>query len=237
MTTPSVLPQKLWRPLAEIKNFVEKMPDGVRLTEVTKKVKTFAELSGKERNQLIDFIDKRESIIVFKVRKEGSGNGVTFFRHKKYGYPKREGNVTIIKDLQSKLCTRCGQTKSVDDFYSDASKRDGRAIYCKKCESAMKRSRRECNKLILQQQEPEMNNLKAVSPSPEILRKQAEELLKAAEIAEKKRQKDDVFNKKLAPLKLEILQAAGKMQLKLDEFIDCMDEMNKAVQKLKELTA
>lgn len=100
MTTPSVLPQKLWRPLAEIKNFVEKMPDGVRLTEVTKKVKTFAELSGKERNQLIDFIDKRESIIVFKVRKEGSGNGVTFFRHKKYGYPKREGNVTIIKDLQ-----------------------------------------------------------------------------------------------------------------------------------------
>ncbi len=43
MTTPSVLPQKLWRPLAEIKNFVEKMPDGVRLTEVTKKVKTFAE--------------------------------------------------------------------------------------------------------------------------------------------------------------------------------------------------
>ncbi|EMU6951705.1 hypothetical protein WOB16_004904, partial [Escherichia coli] len=45
------------------------------------------------------------------------------------------------------------------------------------------------------------------------------------------------YNKKLAPLKLEILQAAGKMQLKLDEFIDCMDEMNKAVQKLKELTA
>ncbi|EHX2008076.1 hypothetical protein K3P84_004976, partial [Escherichia coli] len=51
------------------------------------------------------------------------------------------------------------------------------------------------------------------------------------------RQEDDAFNKKLAPLKLEILQAAGKMQLKLDEFIDCMDEMNKAVQKLKELTA
>lgn len=39
MTTPSVLPQKLWRPLAEIKNFVEKMPDGVRLTEVTKKLR------------------------------------------------------------------------------------------------------------------------------------------------------------------------------------------------------
>ncbi|HGF2174877.1 TPA: hypothetical protein ACF9ZU_005100 [Escherichia coli] len=87
MTTPSVLPQKLWRPLAEIKNFVEKMPDGVRLTEVTKKVKTFAELSGKERNQLIDFIDKRESIIVFKVRKEGSGNGVTFSATKNMDIP------------------------------------------------------------------------------------------------------------------------------------------------------
>lgn len=63
----------------------------------------------------------------------------------------------------------------------------------------MKRSRRECNKLILQQQEPEMNNLKAVSPSPEILRKQAEELLKAAEIAEKNARKMMHSTKNLRP--------------------------------------
>lgn len=69
MTTPSVLPQKLWRPLAEIKNFVEKMPDGVRLTEVTKKVKTFAELSGKERNQLIDFINGKASLYLRSEKK------------------------------------------------------------------------------------------------------------------------------------------------------------------------
>lgn len=61
--------------------------------------------------------------------------------------------------------------------------------------------------------------------------------MKAAEIAEKKRQENDLFNKTLNPLKLELSQAAGKMQRKLDEFIDCMDEMNKAIQKLKELSA
>lgn len=77
----------------------------------------------------------------------------------------------------------------------------------------------------------------AISISPESLRKQAEELLRAAEEAEKKRNETDFFNKKLQPVKLEICQAAGKMQRKLDEFIDCMDEMNKAIQKLKELSA
>lgn len=77
----------------------------------------------------------------------------------------------------------------------------------------------------------------AISISPESLRKQAEELLRAAEEAEKKRNETDFFNKKLQPVKLEIFQAAGKMQRKLDEFIDCMDEMNKALQKLKELSA
>ena len=81
-----------------------------------------------------------------------------------------------------------------------------------------------------------MENL-SMPTSPEALRKQAEQLLRAAEEAEKKRNETDFFNKKLQPVKLEVFQAAGKMQRKLDEFIDCMDEMNKALQKLKELSA
>lgn len=73
--------------------------------------------------------------------------------------------------------------------------------------------------------------------SPEELRKEAERLIREAEEIDRKRNESDVFNKKLAPLKLEICQAAGKMQRKLDEFIDCMDEMNKAIQKLKDISA
>jgi hypothetical protein len=32
--TPATLPSKLYRPLAEVKSFVEKMPDGVTLTKL-----------------------------------------------------------------------------------------------------------------------------------------------------------------------------------------------------------
>lgn len=76
-----------------------------------------------------------------------------------------------------------------------------------------------------------------VAATPEALRKHAEQLLRAAEEAERNRNSKDAFTKQLAPVKLEILQAAGQMQRKLDEFIDCMDEMNKAIQKLKELSS
>ena len=82
-----------------------------------------------------------------------------------------------------------------------------------------------------------MSTIKSLPKSPEELRKEAERLIKEAEEVERKRNESDVFNKKLSPIKLEICQAAGKMQRKLDEFIDCMDEMNKAIQKLKELSA
>ncbi len=39
MTTPSVLPQKLWRPLAEIKNFVEKCLTAFALLRLLKKLR------------------------------------------------------------------------------------------------------------------------------------------------------------------------------------------------------
>lgn len=72
--------------------------------------------------------------------------------------------------------------------------------------------------------------------SPEVLRKQAEQLLKAAEEAEQKLQANTFINDILSPVRLEIYQAAEKMQSKLDEFIDCMDDLNKAINKLKKLS-
>lgn len=73
--------------------------------------------------------------------------------------------------------------------------------------------------------------------SPEAIRKEAERLLQQAEEMERKRNDTDLFNKKLAPVKLEICQAAGALQRKTDEFIDCIDTLNKAIQKLKDLSA
>ncbi|AJW29000.1 hypothetical protein Z042_26310 [Chania multitudinisentens RB-25] len=76
-----------------------------------------------------------------------------------------------------------------------------------------------------------------IKATPELLRKQAEELLKAAEKAEKQASESDLFNKKLAPVKLEVLQAVGAIQRKFDEMMDCMSTLEKVAAKLKELSA
>ena len=188
--TPN-LPQKLWRPLAEVKSFVEKMPDGVDLTTLRDKVSCYASLNKKEKASLILFLEARESIFVIKERKENHvGREKTILRHKKFGYPKA---------AEKKAVTSVTQPKPVTV------------------------------------QEPVMTL--SMPNSPEAIRKEAERLLQQAEEMERKRNDTDLFNKKLAPVKLEICQAAGALQRKTDEFIDCIDTLNKAIQKLKDLSA
>ncbi|EOL8949925.1 hypothetical protein ACM92B_002485 [Cronobacter dublinensis] len=197
--TPATLPSKLYRPLAEVKSFVEKMPEGVTLTKLSNKVGAFGSLSKREKDSLIEFLEQRESILVLQARPLNGKNMMTFLRHKKYGYPTTiPGYIYPLKQPQAQKVVATSEPQKP--------------------------------------QEKPMEQL-PMPTSPEALRKQAEQLLKAAEEAEKKRNESDFFNKKLQPVKLEICQAAGKMQRKLDEFIDCMDEMNKALQKLKDLSA
>ncbi|EFS9905589.1 hypothetical protein HWF18_003112 [Salmonella enterica] len=82
----------------------------------------------------------------------------------------------------------------------------------------------------------QITSVTAAPDSPEALRKQAEQLLKAAEEAEQKLQANTFISSVLSPVRLEIYQAAEKMQQKLDEFIDCMDDLNKAINKLNDMT-
>jgi len=81
------LPNKLWRPLAEVKNFVEKMSDGVRLPQMSQKVKSFASLSRKDKDILIRYLNERDCINVIQARPISGGNLTTFFFHQKFGLP------------------------------------------------------------------------------------------------------------------------------------------------------
>lgn len=244
--TPSTLPTKLYRPLAEVKSYVEKMPEGVRLLDVSRKIDVFGRLSGKEKKQLVDFLEARESILVVKAKKVGGTNGTTILRHKKYGYPQSDDEFKILKNIKTKTCSKCKIEKSRDEFYVNNSNPDGIQSYCKQCvkasthERSWKNDENYAKRINSQKKQEEVTmhaDTETNGASPEALRKQAEKLLKAAEEAEKKRNENDFFNKKLQPVKLEICQAVGKMQRKMDEFIDCMDDVNKAIQKLKDITA
>lgn len=101
--TPAILPSKLYRPLSEVKRFVEKMPDGVTLTKLSNKVGAFSTLSKREKSNLIDFLEKRESILVIQAKPVTGKNMMTFLRHKKYGYPASiPGYIYPTKPVQTK---------------------------------------------------------------------------------------------------------------------------------------
>ncbi|CAI1835579.1 Uncharacterised protein [Serratia grimesii] len=196
--TPSILPQKLWRPMAEVKAYVEKMPNGVKSSVLRNKVGAYSSLSTKERNLLLRHLNERESILVFEAMAVGGKNATTFLRHKKYGFP---------KDIP-------GYTYPIP-----------------------KRPILTLQKEPEPQPIPEEVTMTESKQTPESLRKQAEALLKAAEAAELEARDNDNFNKKLAPVKLEVLQAVGAIQRKFDDLMDCVGVLEKAAQKLKELSA
>jgi len=81
------LPNKFWRPLAEVKNFVEKMSGGVKLPQMSQKVKSFAMLSRKDKDILIRYLNERDCIHVIQARPYSGGNLTTFFYHHKFGLP------------------------------------------------------------------------------------------------------------------------------------------------------
>lgn len=192
--TPN-LPNKLWRPLSEVKAFVTRMPDGVYLPDLKAKVASFRALNNKEQAELINFIRARENILVLECRPLHAKRTTLMFRHKRYGHPNEmPGFEYPIKKQPTKT-----PDKSIE----------------KTQETTMQRQ----------------------TKTPAQLRKEAEELLRAAEAAEKLASESDLFNKKLAPVKLEVLQAVGAAQRKFDELMDCFGVLEKAAQKLKELSA
>ena len=246
--SPSNLPQKLWRPLSEVKSFLEKMPDGVKVSEVTRKVNSFSALSSKEKNSLIEFLNERESILVVKAKPEGGKNNVVFLRHKKFGFPNElPGFVITTKSRPSegvkKTCSKCKQGKGLSEFYANSSNNDGRQTYCIECvkktttERDWKKGDNYAKRADIAPTitESEPMTEKDNKPSPEQLRKQAEKLLKEAEDAERAANNNDIFNKKLQPVRLELLQAIGGVQRKFDEMMDCMSILEKASAKLRDL--
>ncbi len=85
--TPN-LPQKLWRPLSEVKAFITKLPEGASLSEVKNKVGAFKTLNRKEKNELLSYLKMRESVLILECRPLSAKRATLILRHKRFGYPK-----------------------------------------------------------------------------------------------------------------------------------------------------
>lgn len=163
-------PPHLQLALACVKRYIEKMPEGANLTQITKKVAAYRQLSRRDKDALIEVIRAVGTLCVVS---EGKA---TVLHHPKFGH------------------------KSTAPV-------------------APKKQEIPVEKKI----------------TPEQLRRQAEELIRAAEEVEKKTSDRAEIKRQLDPLKLEIFQAYGMASRKFDEFIDAMADMGNVVEKLKQI--
>ncbi|MEY1000275.1 hypothetical protein AB7263_18925 [Providencia rettgeri] len=239
--TPSTLPNKLWRALSEVKNYVEKFPSGVSRNELHQKVKAYHDLNKKDKDSLVAHIQERSVLLVFKAKKHGSVIPTTFFRHKKYGHlGKIDGYEYPLKKPKERVCCKCKQEKPLSEFSIANDRASGVKSYCKKCDN----QKRAENALKLKLSKPlekiskidERCKVMTNPSSPEQLRKQAEELLKAAEQAEKNQATEKwktEFKKEFEQQKLEVMQAVGMANRKFDEMMDAMATLSKVSEKFK----
>ncbi|HAT1515814.1 TPA: hypothetical protein I8W54_004215 [Morganella morganii] len=245
--TPSTLPNRLWRALNEVKNYVGKMPDGVTLTDIRDKVSAYGELKNGDRALLVKHIEERCLLLVLKAKKPKAVKVTTFLRHKKYGYPSEIPGYEypLGRDAKSKKCGKCHEEKTPDEFHINNSRKDGRQAYCKECDSLNSQTRDwtatdNYGKKKSDLPEPDNSNGEIMKPvkTPEQMRQEAEELIRAAEQAEKNQATEQwklEFKSKFEQQKLEVMQAVGMANRKFDEMMDAMAQLAKAGEKLKEL--
>lgn len=234
--TPATLPQCLWRPAQEVKSYVEKHPDGVTLTRVSKNVEVFNTLCMKDKRTLIAHLNTHENIMVSRTKKPDGERLVTTLTIKKPGAPYPAWFVL-------KLCTKCGKHKDLSDFYKSSLSPDGCQTYCKECKKKLsseryhnkKRHKTQSDEIVPLERAP-VEITRAVRTPAEI-RRQIAQLEIDAQEAERQLNENDVFNKKLDPVRREILHAATKVERHVDEYIDLVAELRTAVNKLKELSA
>ncbi|EES0567324.1 hypothetical protein NVE53_004788 [Escherichia coli] len=79
-----------------------------------------------------------------------------------------------------------------------------------------------------------MNN-RAITVSPEQLRRQAQEMLRCAEQMEKTSVAKDTLRKQLTPALRDLLLAKHRTQKAVDELVDCVAELETRVGKFEKL--
>jgi len=217
------LPPKLQRHLSELKTYVDRHADGVSLPQVKRKVSSLQTLNKKELEILVNFVRTRENIHVYTVYRTGApGQESVYFRHARHGDP----IAPFAHQLTSPVKPEANKASFIREW--GAPLEPVETVIKKECYQDMPKAKEEVV--------APMNavNLK-VSASE--LRRQAAEMMRQADLAEQQSQENDLFNKRLGPIKTDLLRATHNIRTSMDSLIDAMSDLEKGMDRLKALTA
>ena len=133
---------------------------------------------------------------------------------------------------KTKFCPECGIEKPVSSFYDKCGK-------CKTCTSAIRKAKiaeekQQKENERSEKMKVELNKIKM--SKAEAMRKQAEELLAAAE-AEERAQNGMNSIMELGEIQLHVARSFAKCQRLFDEIVDAMDDMEKAANSFRDKMA
>lgn len=244
MNTKNKLPTKLHRALSSIKQYLDRMPQGVSLDTTIRKVGILSTLTQKELAQLLEHLAERESVHVYSVTPySGAADKpeIRYLRMKRFGEPTAPEGFQLWPAADEALPATPRQRISEPAAPNFPPEDE---IFVQK--TAPDCIRPDTAKIFAKPVKKEAVTVATRTPSQAVapivksaaqMRKEAEELLRQAEEAERASEQSDFFKKRLSPIKLELLQAANSIRTHLDGLIDGMAALEKAADKLKEITA
>lgn len=139
------------------------------------------------------------------------------------------------KASNRKFCSGCKKDKSKTDFFKNSSKSDGLGSYCKTCQAERR------NKSLKSKQRNEVvtGEREMTAPSPaklsaEMIRKQAEDLLKQAEEMERSGNFEERL-KEAKAIQLDVARSTVTLQRLFSESMDALDVLEKANEALRKV--
>lgn len=225
-----ITPPHLEMALSRVKGYVMRHPNGVDAKDLLK-VEAFTRLKTKDREQLLDIIERYDQLDVTRTGK--GAKAITWLRHKLHvttvAPTEPEKKAAEEPAVLTFVCCDCLQEKPASEFV-------GKIHRCTACEArAAAPVVKETKTLSLNIEHKEKEtmapktNLSAIE-----LRKQAEALLRQAEEAERVSTAKDVFQKQLDPLRRQVLLAHTKVTKGFEAMVDGMAELDKAMAALRD---
>lgn len=227
----SDLPHRLFRELAEGRSLLERMTHGILLSELKGKIKTWGKLSNKDCVRLVLFMRDRGFISTFAAVSSGPGQRKpdTFLIKSSYEDKARPPKgYELIRTGPGEPVTKEGSPVAETVSPPVITPVENTAPLSPPPSPPREDSKEEPETVIVK---------KPTTQTAEAMRRQAAELLKAAEEAERLSNQNDLFNKRLAPVRLEVLQAVASVQKQFDGMVDAMAVLETSIKKLRELSA
>ncbi len=212
----------LFSAIKEIKNILERAPRGVLQGDILTKSPRFSRLTWSEQRDVMNKLFCNGVIRQFRLQ----GDDRIILLHKMFSPPEEINGVRVVPAEQPDNYVRPALPDIADEVVAIK----------KKIATQIKPAKEEKPMTVAVPAKATKAVLNIPPLSADELRKQAEQLIKAAEVAEQ-RERNSALRDTIAPIQLQVAKAVAAVQKHVDGLVDATSELEKAAELLRKAMA